>query len=261
MADWAALKAEGNKAYAAGDFKTAVTKYGDVLKLDSLSPADRSTILSNRAQCFIKMSEHAAAAEDCTAALDLDSGNVKALFRRAASREAMGDKSGAVSDYRAVLAAQPGQEESRRAIARLDPSSAVAAGRGRRQRKLTQEEVTALQEAQGESGRLQNQLRQLKQRSITLQQRQRISALTRSEVSKADIDGEMYRHVGKMFARVPRVDHLRTLDAEKASLDKQQSALAKMGEGLEAKARAANSNLKELAAAAGITVAVPGETA
>ncbi len=263
MADWAALKAEGNDAYKKGEFKAAQAKYTEALTVADLSGADRATLLSNRAQCFVKMGEHAAAVEDCTAALELDSANVKAQFRRAVSREAMGDKKGAIADYRDVLAAQPGQVECRRALMRLDPEAAesASAARARKQRKLSPDEVSALQEAQGEAVRMQRQVQQAKQRAAELARRQRIMSITRSEVSKSAEDASLFQHVGKMFVRVPRATHLKRLDAEKASLDKQQAGLERMAEGLQAKAKAANGALRELADAAGVRIAVPGESA
>jgi chaperonin cofactor prefoldin len=265
MASWAEEKAAGNEAYKAGDFDAAAAKYTDALKHEDLTLSDRATLLSNRAQAWIRKGEHAAAEEDCTAALALEPTNVKAMFRRASSREAIGDKPGALADYRAVLELQPGQAESRRAVIRLDPTSVEPAGpRGgarRQKKKISAEDARAIQEAQTETMRLQQQIQQATQRTSDMAKQQRINAITRSEVSKAAEDASLFQHVGKMFVRVPRATHLSRLDAAKASLDSQQGALAQVVEGLQGKLKAANATLKEAAAAAGIRVAIPGESA
>ena len=78
---WSELKAEGNKAYSEGDLDTAVAKYTAALQTD-VAPADRATLLCNRAQCFLKQDKFSEAIEDCTACLAVAPENVKALFRR-----------------------------------------------------------------------------------------------------------------------------------------------------------------------------------
>lgn len=264
MASWTELKTAGNEAYKAGDFDGAASKYTDALKSEELEVDDRATLLANRAQAWIRKGEHAAAEEDCTAALALQPTNVKAMFRRASSREAMGDKVGALVDYRAVLELQPGQAESRRAVIRLDPTSvepaAPRAGARRQKKRVSAEDARAIQEAQTETMRLQQQLQQADQRANDMAKQQKINAITRSEVSKAADDATLYQHVGKMFVRVPRATHLSRLDSAKASLDSQQHALAQVVDSLRTKLKAASTTLKEAAAAAGIRVAVPGES-
>ena len=87
---WGEHRIAGNAAYTAGDTPTAVDAYTAALRCEDLPAADRATILCNRAQCFLKLNLNAKAVEDCTASLTLSPGNVKALFRRCASRRVKG---------------------------------------------------------------------------------------------------------------------------------------------------------------------------
>jgi len=88
MADgtWQAFKAQGNSAYTAGNTAGAVEAYTKALGCDDLPAGDRATILCNRAQCYLKLNENANAVEDCTSCLTINATNVKALFRRCATR-------------------------------------------------------------------------------------------------------------------------------------------------------------------------------
>ena len=85
---WQDAKAAGNAAYTAGRTADAVAQYTAALQAPELPPADRATILCNRAQCFLKLADNQRAAEDCTACLTLSPDNVKALFRRCVLRRA-----------------------------------------------------------------------------------------------------------------------------------------------------------------------------
>ncbi len=79
---WQQEKKAGNDSFGAGRVKEAVEHYTKALKEDGVPNGDRATILSNRAQCHLKLGDNAAAVDDCTACLTLAPGNVKALFRR-----------------------------------------------------------------------------------------------------------------------------------------------------------------------------------
>ena len=80
--EWSSAKAAGNAAYTAGRTAEAVESYTRALQCPDLPPAERATLLNNRAQAFLTLGQSAAAVEDCTACLTLAPDNVKALFRR-----------------------------------------------------------------------------------------------------------------------------------------------------------------------------------
>ena len=84
-------KDQGNAAFKEGKFTEAMDGYTVGLSYlkssvsTEKSETDKlgSVILANRALVFLKMADPVAAISDCTAALEADAGNVKALFRRA----------------------------------------------------------------------------------------------------------------------------------------------------------------------------------
>ena len=70
---------------------------------EDLGAKDRSIILCNRAQAYLRQKAYADAVSDCTACLTLTPGTVKALYRRGCAYEALGNKADAIKDYREVV--------------------------------------------------------------------------------------------------------------------------------------------------------------
>jgi tetratricopeptide (TPR) repeat protein len=85
-------KAKGNRAFQQGDLATAERHYQRSLELW----ADNAAVYANRAQCRLKRGAAAAAEEDATRAVNLDTGYVKAYHRRALARVEQGNPSGAL---------------------------------------------------------------------------------------------------------------------------------------------------------------------
>jgi len=79
---WAAAKEAGNAAYTKGDTAQALASYSEALQDEEVPVTERAILLSNRAQCFLKLDDNASAIEDCTACLTHSPDHVKALFRR-----------------------------------------------------------------------------------------------------------------------------------------------------------------------------------
>lgn len=119
---WEELKAQGNSAYAGGNYKEAIDAYTNALKSTDIDGNNRALVLSNRAQCYIRLEQFENAIEDCTACLTLSSNNIKALFRRfnkcfhyscflirdrATSFEKCGRKEEAIADYKKLLELKP----------------------------------------------------------------------------------------------------------------------------------------------------------
>lgn len=95
--DYAAkLKAAGNTAYGAKDYPRAIDLYGKAIlcKPDPI-------FYSNRAACYNALGEFEKVIEDTTAAINLDSGYVKALNRRANAYEHTEKFSEALLDFTA----------------------------------------------------------------------------------------------------------------------------------------------------------------
>ena len=118
-ADVDALRRRGNEAFARGAHDEARAMYDEALAtLDARESAEeggRAVLLANRAACWARAGEHARCAEDCDRAIALDEGYVKAYYRRARAREAMGDLEGALEDFER---ARGGGRRARRARAR-----------------------------------------------------------------------------------------------------------------------------------------------
>ena len=100
------LKAAGNAAFAAKDFEAACSSYTEALaacKDDAL----RTSLLSNRAACYLKLKSFQNAVNDCTAVLSLDSSHTKALYRRAQAHEGLGNLAAAFKDASRLLSLDP----------------------------------------------------------------------------------------------------------------------------------------------------------
>eukprot|EP01120_Amphizonella_sp_Union-15-10_P001421 TRINITY_DN114_c0_g1_i1.p1 TRINITY_DN114_c0_g1~~TRINITY_DN114_c0_g1_i1.p1 ORF type:complete len:567 (-),score=99.46 TRINITY_DN114_c0_g1_i1:163-1791(-) len=117
-------KDEGNKLYVAGKYDQAIVEYGECLAYLSitwdLSTTEAETIrqlkissLNNMAICNSKLGKHDQVIENCTAVLDLDKENVKALFRRATSYVAKQVHLPAKKDLITAIKLAPGNVELR----------------------------------------------------------------------------------------------------------------------------------------------------
>lgn len=86
------LKDDGNKLFSTRRFTAASDVYTLALEKDSETSDIRSTLLSNRAACFIRMHRYNSALEDCKEALQLDLARpikIKVLFRSATAAYAL----------------------------------------------------------------------------------------------------------------------------------------------------------------------------
>jgi tetratricopeptide (TPR) repeat protein len=103
VAEATALKDRGNKFYQAGYYNAAVFCYAHSIDLQPTSLA-----YANRAMARLKLGQPAEAEKDCTAALQLDSSNIKALHRRGTARRQLGRLLEAAVDFEEALRLQPG---------------------------------------------------------------------------------------------------------------------------------------------------------
>lgn len=76
--------------------------YSDALQLAPEVCPSRAVYYANRAACELKLEQYSEAAQDCTAALKLDSQYLKALLRRSDAYEHMDDLDGAFEDAKKV---------------------------------------------------------------------------------------------------------------------------------------------------------------
>ncbi|XP_069776527.1 sperm-associated antigen 1-like isoform X2 [Narcine bancroftii] len=73
------LKQEGNSFVKRTQYKEAIAKYNECLKLKS----NECAIYTNRALCHLKLYQYKEAKDDCNTALRVEPMNIKALYRRA----------------------------------------------------------------------------------------------------------------------------------------------------------------------------------
>jgi tetratricopeptide (TPR) repeat protein len=107
----------GNAFYNAGRFAEAAASYSAALSSREVAAETRTKVLLNRAQCFLRTEQFQEAVGDCTHAISLDESEfqkagveqlkVKALLRRAAAYECLGDFGKALADVEGALQGKP----------------------------------------------------------------------------------------------------------------------------------------------------------
>ncbi|KAL0978852.1 hypothetical protein UPYG_G00176580 [Umbra pygmaea] len=97
------LKEEGNALVKKGDYKKAIEKYTQSLKLNS----SEITTYTNRALCYLSVKMYKEAVRDCEEALRLDSVNIKALYRRAQAHKELKNYKACVEDLNNLLKVEP----------------------------------------------------------------------------------------------------------------------------------------------------------
>jgi len=100
-------KEKGDEAYKAANFEGAIGHYGKCIEaLKSEGKSDSELILKaygNRAACYKQISNFDGTIEDCTAVLEIEPENVKALIRRAQAFEGVERYRFALQDCKTVL--------------------------------------------------------------------------------------------------------------------------------------------------------------
>ncbi|EDV22918.1 Tetratricopeptide repeat protein 1 [Trichoplax sp. H2] len=113
-------KSKGNAAFEIQDYKDAIECYSEAIyKCLPSMISDRAIFYSNRAACYMKLSRHEEALNDCNAALDLNPDYVKVLLRRAQTYEALDKLDEALQDYQSVANKDSSNKMAREAVMRL----------------------------------------------------------------------------------------------------------------------------------------------
>ncbi|XP_004680064.1 PREDICTED: sperm-associated antigen 1 [Condylura cristata] len=93
------LKEEGNQCVKDKNYKGALSKYSECLKINNKECA----IYTNRALCYLKLCQFEEAKQDCDQALQIDDGNVKACYRRALAHKGLKNYQKSLNDLNKVL--------------------------------------------------------------------------------------------------------------------------------------------------------------
>ncbi|KAJ7750261.1 hypothetical protein B0H16DRAFT_1887875 [Mycena metata] len=115
MAQAAKEKEKGNAAFKAGDYPTAIGHYSAAIHADRTD----ATFPLNRAAAYLKLGKNEDAERDCSTVLTLSKGNVKALFRRAQARLAMGKLSEAQADLKEAAKLEPANQSVKQELGKV----------------------------------------------------------------------------------------------------------------------------------------------
>ncbi|XP_069321702.1 sperm-associated antigen 1 [Eulemur rufifrons] len=104
-----ALKEEGNQCVKDKNYKDALSKYSECLKINNKECA----IYTNRALCYLKLCQFEEAKQDCDQALQIDDGNMKAYYRRALAHKGLKNYQKSLTDLNKVLLLDPNIAEAK----------------------------------------------------------------------------------------------------------------------------------------------------
>uniref|UniRef100_A0A8C3WVS4 Sperm-associated antigen 1 n=1 Tax=Catagonus wagneri TaxID=51154 RepID=A0A8C3WVS4_9CETA len=103
------LKEEGNQCVKDKNYKDALSKYSECLKINS----NECAIYTNRALCYLKLWQFEEAKQDCDRALQIDAGSVKACYRRALAQKGLKNYQKSLDDLNKVLLLDPSIVEAK----------------------------------------------------------------------------------------------------------------------------------------------------
>ncbi|CAO2644550.1 Protein unc-45 homolog B [Lemmus lemmus] len=120
-AEAAQLKEEGNQHFQRQDYKAATKSYSQALKLTK-DKALLATLYRNRAACGLKTESYAQAASDASRAIDINSADIKALYRRCQALERLGKLDQAFKDVQRCATLEPKNQNFQETLRRLNTS-------------------------------------------------------------------------------------------------------------------------------------------
>uniref|UniRef100_A0A673UW87 Protein unc-45 homolog B n=1 Tax=Suricata suricatta TaxID=37032 RepID=A0A673UW87_SURSU len=120
-AEAAQLKEEGNRYFQLQDYKAATKSYSQALKLTK-DKALLATLYRNRAACGLKTESYVQAASDASRAIDINSSDIKALYRRCQALEHLGKLDQAFKDVQRCATLEPRNQNFQETLRRLNTS-------------------------------------------------------------------------------------------------------------------------------------------
>nr|XP_028692035.1 protein unc-45 homolog B [Macaca mulatta] len=115
------LKEEGNRHFQLQDYKAATKSYSQALKLTK-DKALLATLYRNRAACGLKTESYVQAASDASRAIDINSSDIKALYRRCQALEHLGKLDQAFKDVQRCATLEPRNQNFQETLMRLNTS-------------------------------------------------------------------------------------------------------------------------------------------
>ncbi|XP_047402865.1 sperm-associated antigen 1 isoform X3 [Sciurus carolinensis] len=137
-----ALKEEGNEYVKDKNYKDAISKYSECLKIND----KECTIYTNRALCYLKLCQFEEAKQDCDQALQIDGDNVKAYYRRALAHKGLKDYQKSLSDLNKVVLLDPNIVEAKMELEEVTrllniKDNPASFNKGKERRKIEIQEV------------------------------------------------------------------------------------------------------------------------
>ncbi|XP_003933095.1 protein unc-45 homolog B [Saimiri boliviensis] len=115
------LKEEGNRHFQLQDYKAATKSYSQALKLTK-DKTLLATLYRNRAACGLKTESYVQAASDASRAIDINSSDIKALYRRCQALEHLGKLDQAFKDVQRCATLEPRNQNFQETLRRLNTS-------------------------------------------------------------------------------------------------------------------------------------------
>uniref|UniRef100_A0A8C9A835 Protein unc-45 homolog B n=1 Tax=Prolemur simus TaxID=1328070 RepID=A0A8C9A835_PROSS len=115
------LKEEGNQHFQRQDYKAATKSYSQALKLTK-DKTLLATLYRNRAACGLKTESYVQAASDASRAIDINSSDIKALYRRCQALEHLGKLDQAFKDVQRCATLEPRNQNFQETLRRLNTS-------------------------------------------------------------------------------------------------------------------------------------------
>ncbi|XP_038199460.1 sperm-associated antigen 1 isoform X1 [Arvicola amphibius] len=144
------LKEEGNQLVKEKNYKDAISKYSECLKINSRECA----IYTNRALCYLKLGRFEEAKLDCDQALQIDGGNEKACYRLALAQKGLENcQESFAGPSQALLHPDPGEGKTglQEATRRPDAENGNASpSKGRVRRRIEVQEVNEISDEEPE---------------------------------------------------------------------------------------------------------------
>ncbi len=105
-------KESGNQAFKSGKWQEAYDLYTEALGISILNKSMNATLYYNRATASSKLNNYDQCIEDCTRAIEIDDGYIKAYLRRAKCYMDKEEYESAVNDYEKVCKLEKTREHS-----------------------------------------------------------------------------------------------------------------------------------------------------
>ncbi|XP_059108977.1 sperm-associated antigen 1 [Peromyscus eremicus] len=132
------LKEEGNQLVKDKNYKGAISKYSECLKINSKECA----IYTNRALCYLKLGQFEEAKLDCDQALQIDGANVKACYRLALAQKGLENCQESLADPSQHPDTGEAKMELQEATRHLDAKDGAAPpSNGRERKRIEVQEV------------------------------------------------------------------------------------------------------------------------